>query len=305
MIRAAFLGTPEVAVPSLRALSSVAEVGLVVTRPDRPRGRGRTPLPTPVKAALDGRDVPVAQPERSSELAPALARHGPFDVAVVVAFGMLVPPDALAAPAAGMVNVHFSILPRWRGAAPVQHALLAGDERTGVTIIRMDEGLDTGPVLGVHSTRFGADETAGEALARLAGIGAGLLTSILPPFVEGRIPAVPQPRVGVTLAPRIGADDARLRFDEDPERLVRRVRAMSPRPGAFAHLEGSRMRVLAASPAGGDLEPGRLAVDRDGTLRCGCEGGTVVLDIVQPEGRRAMSGADWARGRHGDPGRLS
>jgi methionyl-tRNA formyltransferase len=258
-----------------------------------------------VKTAGEELGIPVEQPERAADLADALVRHAPLDVAVVVAFGMLVPPTALAVAASGMVNVHFSILPRWRGAAPVQWALLAGDDRTGVTVMRMDEGLDTGPVIAVRSTAFGPGETAGEALDRLAVTGAELLSAVLPGYVAGRIPTAPQPSTGVTVAPRIGPDDARLRFGEAPEGFVRRVRAMSPRPGAFALLDGARMRVLAATVTDGDLEPGRLAVGRDGTLTCGCGGGSVVLDVVQPEGRRAMSGADWARGRHGDPGRLT
>jgi methionyl-tRNA formyltransferase len=301
--RVAFLGTPQVAVPTLRRLAAAADLRVAVTRPDRPRGRSGTPQPSPVKHAALDLGIPVVQPGRRSELEAALAERGPLDVAVVVAFGMILPARLLDLPGAGFLNAHFSILPRWRGAAPVQRALLAGDRRTGVSVMRLDAGLDTGPVLAIRSTGIGDEETAGELLGRLAGTAAELVVELLDPYLTGRVVATPQPGGG-SAAPKLTAEDSRLRLDESPEQFVRRVRAMSPAPGAAGQVGGEGFKVLRARVAAGSAPSGGLAVE-GGRLLCGTGGGRVELEVVQPAGRRPMAGIAWASGRRGELGRLT
>jgi methionyl-tRNA formyltransferase len=302
--RVAFLGTPPAAVPALQALHRSGLVATVVTRPDRPRGRSGKPRPSAVKAAALDLALDVSQPGSASDLHRLLSESPPVDLAVVVAYGMLVPPETLALPRRGFVNVHFSLLPRWRGAAPVQRAVLAGDGRTGVSIMQMDEGLDTGPVVGMRSTPIGPEETAGELTARLAAVGGSLLAAIVPALLEGAVVATAQPAEGVSLAPKVHPDDARLSFSEGPVAFCRRVRAMNPRPGAWAERDGERFRITRARPRGDAGDPGALSLV-DARLRCGVEGGAVELIEVQPQGKRPMPGPDWARGRHGDLGTLS
>lgn len=303
MTRVAFLGTPQVAVPTLRRLAAAADLQVAVTRPDRPRGRSGTPQPSPVKLAALDLGIPVVQPGRRSDLEAALAEHGPLDLAVVVAFGMILPARLLDLPGAGFLNAHFSVLPRWRGAAPVQRAVLAGDRRTGVSVMRLDAGLDTGPVLAIRSTAIGDEETAGELLARLAGTAAELVVELLDAYLTGRVVATPQPG-GASAAPKLTADDARLRLDESPEQFVRRVRAMSPAPGAAGQVGGEGFKVLRARVAAGSAPSGALAVE-GGRLLCGTGGGRVELEVVQPAGRRPMPGSAWASGRRGELGRLT
>lgn len=300
----AFLGTPPAAVPSLRALHAVGEITTVITRPDRPRGRSGRPSPSAVKLAALDLDLPVSQPESSRDLHRLLSDIRPLDLAVVVAFGMLVRPETLMLPAHGFVNVHFSLLPRWRGAAPVQRAVLEGDPRTGVSIMRMDEGLDTGPVVAIRSTAIGREESAGALTVRLAEMGGGMVASTIPALLEGSAIATRQPDHGVTLAPKIRREDARLSFTESPAAFCRRVRAMHPRPGAWAMRGDERFRISMARPAAGAEEPGALSLV-DGRLRCGVRGGAVELVEVQPEGKRPMPGPDWARGRREALGTLS
>lgn len=304
-MRAVFLGTPEAAVPALRALERTADVVAVITQPDRPRGRSGTPQPPPVKVAAAELGLDVRQPSHSREIASLLTDLAPVEVAVIVAFGMLIRPDALAVPGAGFVNVHFSLLPRWRGAAPVQRAMMAGDVRTGVTLMRLDEGLDTGPTLVSASTAIGAPETAGDLTARLAVIGAELLARHLPDIVADRIQAVSQPIVGVTHAPKMTGQDAWLPLDADAATVRRTVMALSPRPGASAVLEGGRFKILRAG--GIDRrpvsEPGALDVV-EGRLWCAASDGWVECTVVQAAGKRAMSGGEWARGRGSSPGIL-
>ncbi len=299
MTRAVFLGTPAAAVPSLRSLAAAGvDLVAVITRPDRRRGRSGRIEASPVKQAAVDLGIPVLEPADRVDLAQAVGALGFLDVGVVVAFGMILPASVLALPARGVVNVHFSLLPRWRGAAPIQRSLLADDEVGGVSLMVLDEGLDTGPVLAVAATRYGAEETAGEIEARLAAIGADLLADVLPDYLGARVTAVPQGSDGATYAPRLDREEGRLDSSDDPESFCRRVRAMTPRPGAFGLVNGERLKILAARPVNGAGSPGGLSLDGD-RLVCGVGGGLVELVEVQASSRRAMSGSEWARGRRG------
>jgi methionyl-tRNA formyltransferase len=296
--RLVFLGTPEAAVPSLHRLAGEFVVELVVTRPDRPRGRSRTPVAPPVGLVAESLGLRVAQPERAPDLARALDQAGPIDLAVVVAFGMLIRPDALVLPRRGFLNLHFSLLPRWRGAAPVAHAILAGDTVTGASVIRLDEGLDTGPVLGVRTTPIAPDDTTGSVTERLATRGADLLADLARKWIAGNVAAVPQPAAGLS-APKLAPSDGHLDWRLTGEELDRRIRAFTPEPGAFSFVDGARLGILAAHPGPGRLPPGSLRL-AGGELACGTSTGTLVLDLVHPAGRRPMPGADWARGWRGE-----
>jgi methionyl-tRNA formyltransferase len=299
-LRVAFLGTPEAAVPSLRALSAIAEVPIVITQPDRPQGRSKRPQPPPVKVLAESLGIPVAQPERSGEIASMLEGVGPLDVAVLVAFGQLIRPDALDVPRRGFLNVHFSILPRWRGAAPVQRAVMAGDRRVGVTVMVLEAGLDTGPTVATWSTELGATESGGAVLGRLSDGGAGLMARVLDPYVHGRVAVTAQP-AGATLAAKITAADRAIDWTEAAVVTARRIVALSPRPGAFTRFRGQPFKILAAAPMAGDGEPGLI----DGSdLTVGTGAGRLRMVEVQPAGRTPMGAADWVRGLSGDPGRF-
>ena len=307
-MRAVFLGTPEAAVPALDALTTVADVRAVITQPDRPRGRSGTPVAPPVKRRADELGIPVVQPSSGRSLAGVMADLGPIDIGVLAAFGLLVLPDALEVPSHGIVNVHFSLLPRWRGAAPVHRAILAGDGRTGVTLIRLDAGLDTGPILATRSTAIGSGETTGSLTARLAMAGAELMATYLGAVVEGAIVAVPQDPAAVTLAPKIDRDERWFDPHRTVDEVLRHIRAMDPAPGAWAHHASGRFRVRAAvegPPAEASDDVGRLRRDNHDRLLLVVGDGTLELVVVQPEGRRSMSGGDWARGRPGDLGTVT
>ena len=303
MISSVFLGTPAASIPSLRALAAGTELRLVVTRPDSPRGRSGRARPSPVKVAAESLGIPVAAPAGRLELQETLAGMAPVDVGVVAAFGMILSPGALAVPASGFLNVHFSLLPRWRGAAPVERAILSGDTRTGVSLMAMDEGLDTGPVVATEAVAIGETETGGELTDRLAELGADLLTRHLADFVRGRLLPTPQPSNGVTYAHRITTDEANLEATSPSTDLLRAVRAFSPRPGArFAN---GRLKVWRARPT--DLareDPGRLFLE-GGLLCMGTGDRPIALLEVQAPGGRRMDGAAWARGHRSDLGSLA
>ncbi len=305
-MRAVFYGTPVEAVPSLQALVNLAEVPLVVTRPDRPRGRSGAPQPPPVKEAARALGLEVSQPERAGRDVERMRTLAP-DVAVVVAYGQILPPDLLAVPPHGFVNVHFSLLPRWRGASPVVRAILAGDGVTGVTLMQLDAGMDTGPVLAVSPTRVGDDETAGELTGRLAVVGAALLAEHLPAWVAGEITPRPQPEAGATAAARVRVEEAFV----DPTRhraaaVLRAVRAFDPRPGAWTEMDGGRLKLWRARPAGGaGPGPGVAAAGEGGVVLLGAADGPVELVEVQPEGRHRMAAGDWMRGRRRQPARFT
>ncbi|HLF60049.1 MAG TPA: methionyl-tRNA formyltransferase [Acidimicrobiia bacterium] len=301
MTRIVFLGTPGAAVPTLETLAHDFDIGLVVTRPDRPRGRSRRVQPSPVKVRADELGLMVRQPSRPTELAGLLRDAGHFDVGVVVAFGMILDPEALVVPDRGMLNVHFSLLPRWRGAAPVARALMAGDPMSGVTIIRLNEGLDTGPVLTAQAVDILKEETAGELTGRLSALGARLLEDVLPGYLAGEVVPVPQVDEGAAYAAKLGSDERPLRPTMSRVEAVNRVRALSPTPAATLDLDGETHKVLRAQLHPLLLAPGSLEVV-DGHPVIGMTDGGVELVAIQPPGKRAMPGPDWARGRHGRAG---
>lgn len=296
--RIAFLGTPQSAVPSLAVLAEIGSVQFVVTRPDRPRGRSGQPQASPVKAAAEELALDAYEGNRGRDLRPEWFAE--LDLAVVVAFGVLIPAEVLSLPAHGFINVHFSLLPRWRGASPVTAAVIAGDEETGVTIIRLDAGLDTGPMLSATSTPIGARETGGALTERLATMGAELLATTVPAIVGGRIEAVDQPAIGATYAPRLTKQDLWFDLDGDPLANSRKVRALAPKPGVRLDLDTGPIRLLAVSPSADQVGRGRLQVIDD-RVWLGCEGGSVELLEVQPAGRNPMPAGDWARGWRSSP----
>ncbi len=300
-MRIAFFGTPDVAVPSLRTLArdDGVEVTVVVTNPDRPRGRSRRPLPPPVKTAADDLDLPVWQPGRPAEIAAELEALD-LDAAAVVAYGALLPPAVLATARLGFVNLHFSLLPRWRGAAPVQHAIRAGDQITGVTTFVLDEGMDTGPVLDQMKVEIAPEETAGELLARLSELGAPVLLHSLRRLVAGEQP-VPQPAEGATLARKVGPEDVTINWDSSAEEVVRLVRSANPTPGAHTIFRAQRLKVWRARMTDLDGTPGRfLRADPQGPV-VGTQEGAVILTELQPEGRARMSGTDFFHGYRPQP----
>lgn len=299
-MRVLFAGTPETAVPSLEALlGSRHQVVAVLTRPDAPTGRGRHLEQSPVRHVAEQAGIEVLTPRRPrdpdfiarlSELAP--------DACPVVAYGGLIPPAALAVPEHGWINLHFSLLPAWRGAAPVQHAILAGDEVTGACTFRLEEGLDTGPVFGTVTEEIGRADTSGDLLGRLAVDGARLLVATLDGVEEGRLTAVPQPPDGVTHAPKLTTDDARIDWKTPALHIDRQVRACTPAPGAWTTLDGERVKIFPVMPIPGvtELEPGVLLADRRGLQVGTGSGHTVRLGDVQAQGKKRMAAADWARG---------
>jgi methionyl-tRNA formyltransferase len=303
-MRLVFAGTPEVALPSLEALtSSRHEVVAVLTRPPAPAGRGRAPRPSAVHVRADELGIPVLTPStlRDPDALAPLVDLAPA-CCPVVAYGALLPPAALAVPAQGWINLHFSLLPRWRGAAPVQHAIRAGDTETGATTFRIDEGLDTGPILLQETTHIGDRETSGELLGRLAESGAALLVATLDAVEEGTVIARPQPAEGATLAPRIEVDDARIDWAQASAHVDRLIRASTPAPGAWTLLAGSRIRLAPVEVTDTtDLAPGEIRAGKREVL-VGTGSTAVRLGEVIAQGKRAMTAADWARGMRLEPG---
>ncbi|GIU93424.1 MAG: methionyl-tRNA formyltransferase [Acidimicrobiia bacterium] len=297
-MRLAFCGSPGWAVPALDELSP--HLRLVVTRPPAPRGRGRKVGPSPVEARARELGLPVVTPGDQAELTAALEEASPLDAAVVVAYGMIIPGETLRIPRRGFLNLHFSLLPRWRGPEPVRRALLAGDDTTGVSVMSLDEGVDTGGVLAMWATRIGPAEDAGSLTDRLARWSAPLGAETVESWVSGGLTAVAQPGEGATYAHKIRQEERRLHPDQTPESFVRTVRAMAPAPGAVARVGDGPLKVLAAAVSNGDLAPGELRLDGD-RLLCGLVGGVVELKVVQAPGKRPMSGAAWARGRRALP----
>jgi len=291
-VRLVFFGTPADAVPALEALHDAGhEVALVVTQPDRRRGRGSDPSPSPVKKAAEALGLPVRTPDRSSEVIDEVAASG-AELGVVVAFGQILPQVLLDAVPRGFVNVHFSLLPRWRGAAPVVLAMVAADTETGVCIMALEAGLDTGPVFARERTPIGSSETAGELRMRLVGLGTDLLIDTLP-----RVPtAVPEPQLGEpTYADKLTVEEFELDWEQSAEDLARIVRAGNPRPGAWTTDHGGRLKVwrVRALSACIDAEPGTVF----GHTRVATGEGALELVEVQPEGRRAMDANAWLAGR--------
>ena len=296
-MRIVFAGTPEVAVPALDAVAaSDHDLVGVVTRPDAPAGRGRRLVASPVAQRAEELGVPVLTPAhpRDPEFQEALRALAP-DCCPVVAYGALVPRSALDIPVHGWVNLHFSVLPAWRGAAPVQHAIWAGDEVTGATTFRLVEALDAGPVFGVMTERIRPDDTAGDLLARLAEGGAGLLVATLDGIADGSLEARPQQAEGVSLAPKIEVDDARVDWGLPAVAIDRQVRACTPAPGAWTTVDGERLKLGPVTVTDTDLAPGVVAVAKHEVL-VGTGTTAVRLGDVRPTGRKQMAAADWARG---------
>ncbi len=303
-MRVVLAGTPDVAVPALEALAaSPHEVVAVLTRPDAEAGRGRRVVRSPVGRWADEHGVPALSPRtlRDPAAVADLAALEP-DCCPVVAYGALVPPEALAVPRLGWVNLHFSVLPAWRGAAPVQRAVMAGDEVTGATTFLLDEGLDTGPVLGVLTETVRPRDTSGDLLARLSTSGADLLVATLDALEAGRLVPQPQPADGVSLAPKIGVDEARVDWTRPAFAVDRLVRGCTPAPGAWTTLRSERVKLGPLLPAEGTgLAPGAVAPGKR-EVRVGTGSGDVVLGTVQAQGRKPMAAADWARGLRLEPG---
>ena len=300
-MRLVFAGTPAAALPSLQALlDSDHELAAVVTRPDAPAGRGRALRPSPVRELAQSAGVEVLTPRSPREQAFLERLRGLApDCCPVVAYGALVPRAALDIPPAGWVNLHFSLLPAWRGAAPVQHALLAGDEVTGASTFLLEEGLDTGPVLGVLTEQVRPADTAGDLLGRLAIAGAGLLVATLDGLAAGTLQPVPQPADGVSLAPKIGVEDARVDWAAPALRVDRVVRACTPAPGAWTTLRGRRVKLGPVELTGRRLPAGELHGDLVGTATT-----AVRLGTVRPEGKGEMAAVDWLRGLRPEPAEL-
>jgi methionyl-tRNA formyltransferase len=298
-MRLVFAGTPAVAVPALDAIAgSGHELLAVVTRPDAAAGRGRQLVRSPVGAWADERGIEVFTPARprEPEFQRRLRELAP-DCVPVVAYGALVPPDALEIPRYGWVNLHFSLLPAWRGAAPVQHAVLHGDEVTGAAVFQLEAGLDTGPVYGTLVEPIRPTDTAGDLLDRLAVSGAQLLVQVLDGIAAGAVTAVPQPVDGVSLAPKVTVTDAQVRWADPAFAVDRRIRACTPAPGAWTTFRGERVKLGPVRPTGGasGLKPGEISVGRGGVL-VGTGTGAVALGEVRAAGKKPMSGDAWARG---------
>lgn len=295
--RLAFFGTPAAAVPSLSALLAVASVELVVTRPDKPRGRSGTPQPPPVKAAAEGWRLPVVQPARAVEVAELLTG---LDLAVVVAYGQILPADMLGIPARGFVNVHFSQLPRWRGAAPVARAILAGDPTTGVDVMALDAGMDTGPIIASRVVDIDPTDTTGTLTVRLAGLGAEVLVDTLPSILDGTATLSPQPADGVTIASKLTSAEARIDPGIMPaQTCLRVIRAFNPRPGAWGTLDGERLKVWEARVrTDRSVPPGETHLEDELPL-VGTPDGVLELVEVQAAGKSRMPAAVWGRGHRG------
>jgi methionyl-tRNA formyltransferase len=294
-VRLVFLGSPAAALPFLQALhDSGHDIALVVTQPDRRRGRGAGTEPSPVKRLATELGLSVVTPGRSIEALDDIAGSGAA-LGVVVAFGQLIPPAVLDAVPLGFVNIHFSLLPRWRGAAPVERAVMAGDRETGVCLMRMEAGLDTGPVYATERVAIGPEETAGELKARLVTVGTDLLVSRLPDV--GRIEPVPQ-EGEATYASKLTTEEFELDFSVPAGDLARLVRAGNPKPGAWTTAGGRRLKVLRARaepPAPAAAPPGEVV----GPAQVATKDGTLLLLDVQPETKPVMSGYAWARGFRG------
>jgi methionyl-tRNA formyltransferase len=303
-VRIAFAGTPAFAVPALEALAaSRHELVGVLTQPDRPAGRGRELTPSAVKLRALQLGLPIDQPPKlaTAEQRAALERWQP-ELLVVVAYGLLLPAPVLALPRLGCLNIHASLLPRWRGAAPIQRAVLAGDTETGVAIMALEATLDTGPVYATERVTIGADETAGELQERLAVLGATALLPVVEALAAGSACSVPQATAGVTYAAKIRKEEALIDWSQPAVQIARQVRAFNPWPVAETWLGAERVRIWRArappgvvAPAG--VAPGTLRADSDGSVQVVCGAGTLVMHELQLPGKRVIQARDFAHGR--------
>ena len=295
-LRVAFMGTPDFAVPTLRGLAAAGHViACVYTQPPRPAGRGHKEKLSPVHAAAKLLGLDVRTPESLAD--PAVQQEFSnldLDAAVVAAYGKILPPAFLSAPRLGCINLHGSLLPRWRGAAPIARAILAGDDRFGITIMQMDEGMDTGPILLQQEIPAGARPTAGELHDAFAARGAELTIAALDGLADGSVRPTPQPERGVTMAPKLEKEIGRIDWRRPAIELDRLVRGLAPAPGAWFEHDGRRIKVLAAAPTeGGGGAPGQVL---DGALAIACGTGALRLGLLQREGRKAMAAPEFLRG---------
>jgi methionyl-tRNA formyltransferase len=308
-VRIVFLGTPEVAVPALEALVAAedVEVVAVVTNPDRPKGRSKQPVPPPVKVAAERHGLPVWQPVKPIEVVDELEALA-VDACAIVAYGALLPRRVLDAGGRGFVNLHFSLLPRWRGAAPVQHAIRAGDEVTGVTCFVLDEGMDTGPVLATREEPIAPDDTSGTLLDRLADVGAPVLLDALRRLVAGQTPDA-QPEEGATLAPKITPEHTLIDWSAPARTVTDLVRSADPAPGAHTTFRDKRLKVWSVRPVDApegvcveDAVPGEVVAVGKRAALVACGDGLVQLLAVQPEGKGRVDGAAFVNGQRPEPG---
>lgn len=301
MTTTVFMGTPVAAVPTLEALAGSTRVTAVITQPDRPRGRSGAPEATPVKRRALELDLPVAEPDSADALNQVMTGLGPVDVGVVVAYGRILRREVIEVPAAGFLNVHFSLLPRWRGAAPVNRAIMAGDSMTGVTLIKIDEGLDTGPVLNAQAIDIGSDETAGNLTGRLSVLGARLLVDSLPRYLAGEIIPVEQSSDGLTYAAKIESSERAIDLTLQPREVVNHVRGLSPAPAATLLIDGVAHKILMAEITDEHIEPGTWAL-HDSWPIVGVSDGAIRVLQIQAPGRSAVAADAWARGLRVDSG---
>lgn len=295
-LRLAFMGSPHFALPTLEALIAAGhEIACVYTQPPRPAGRGKKERPTPVHELALMRGIEVRTP-KSLKKAEAQAQFAALklDAAIVVAYGLILPKPVLDAPRLGCFNLHGSLLPRWRGAAPIQRAIMAGDRVTGVQVMRMEEGLDTGPILASAETLIEFDDTTASLHDRLAALGAPLMVQTLAKLERGPVQETPQPEEGVTYAHKISSTEARIDWNRPARELDCMIRGLSPAPGAWCELDGARLKVLNAHVGQGRGAPGEVL---DDALLIACGEGAVRLTIVQREGRAPMDSADFLRGQ--------
>lgn len=312
-MRLVFAGTPDVAVPSLDALSTSShDVVAVLTRPDAPAGRGRSVVASPVKQRALELGLEVLTPTRPGDpLFLGRLRELAPDACPTVAYGALIPLPALTIPRYGWINLHFSLLPAWRGAAPVQHAIMAGDEIAGATTFLLEQGLDTGPTFGVMTETIKSDDTSGDLLERLARSGAGLLVATLDALQAGNLHAVPQSADGVSVAPKISVQDARISWGKPALAVDRHIRGCTPAPGAWTVFRGERLKIhpvtllpdAMSSESGSVVRPGEISATKH-AVHVGTGSGAVRLGTVQPQGKKAMDAADWARGVRMEPGEV-
>lgn len=300
-MRVVFAGTPAAAVPTLHALDEAHEIVAVVTRPDAPQGRKRVLTPSPVAVAAETRGIPVIKAARlDAEATAGIIALAP-ELGVVVAYGGMVREPLLSAPPRGWINLHFSLLPRWRGAAPVQRALIAGDAELGVSVFQLVPELDAGDVFASAVAPVGPDATAGEALEALAEFGAGVTASVVQAIAEGTALATPQ-EGEVTIAPKLGLEDGLLDFSEPGEAVYARFRGVTPEPGAFTTLAGASLKILEGRHAAdaGPLAPGEISGGKRDIL-IGTASTPLRVTRVQPAGRGPMNAADWLRGQRDTP----